>query len=176
MIDPVHGVIIKNPNYSKKYVHSIVEKKLSWIVKKLLHVNKRKSISEIYNKEQKVLLLGNKESLHVKDNLSTFYKQKTMEIVPIIIDKWALKMKLNPIKISFRKTKRRWGSCSAKNELSFTSSLAQLPLECIEYIIVHELSHIKYKHHKKDFWLLVEKFMPNYKDCEKILKEYSPQI
>jgi predicted metal-dependent hydrolase len=176
MIDPTHGVIIKNPNYSQKYIHSVVEKKLDWIVKKLLHLDKRKSISEIYNREKKVLFLGKKEPLHVKGNLSSFYKQKTVEIVPILVDKWALKMKLTPTKISFRKTKRRWGSCSVKNELSFTSSLSQLPLECIEYIIVHELSHIKHKNHKKDFWLLVEKFMPNYKKYEKILKEYSPQI
>ena len=85
-------------------------------------------------------------------------------------------MNLFPTKISFRKTKRRWGSCSAKNEISFTSSLVQLPLTCIEYIIVHELSHIKHKHHQKAFWLHVEKFMPHYKEYEKNLKEYSPQI
>ncbi len=176
MIDPIYGVIIKNPNYSKKYIHSIVEKKLDWIVKKLLHVNKKKLIFDIYDKEKKVLLLGKKESLHVKDNLSTFYKQKTQKIVPMLIDKWAIKMNLYPTKVSFRKTKKRWGSCSSKNELSFTSSLAQLPLECIEYIIVHEISHIKYKHHKKDFWSHVKKFMPNYKEYEKTLKEYSPQI
>jgi predicted metal-dependent hydrolase len=123
-----------------------------------------------------VLLYGEKESLHVKGKLSDFFKQETEKIVPSLVDKWALKMNLFPTKITFRKTKRRWGSCSAKNELSFTSSLIQLPLECIEYIIVHELSHIKHKHHQKDFWLHVEKFMPNYKKYEQILKEYSPQI
>ena len=85
-------------------------------------------------------------------------------------------MNLIPTKITFRKTKRRWGSCSAKNELSFTSSLIQLPLECIEYIIVHELSHIKHKHHQKSFWLHVEEFMPDFREHEKVLKEYSPQI
>jgi len=97
-------------------------------------------------------------------------------IVPSLVKKWASNMDLTPTKISFRKTKRRWGSCSAKNEISFTSSLAQLPLECIEYIIIHELSHIKHKHHQKDFWLHVKKFMPNFKDQEKVLKNYSPQI
>jgi len=85
-------------------------------------------------------------------------------------------MNLIPSKITFRKTKRRWGSCSAKDELSFTSSLIQLPLACIEYIIVHELSHIKHKHHQKAFWLHVERFMPEFRKYEKMLKSYSPQI
>lgn len=81
-----------------------------------------------------------------------------------------------PAAIKFRKAKRRWGSCNMKNELSFNTSLVQLPIECIEYIIVHELSHIKHKHHKRDFWLHVKKFMPSYKSCEKTIKDYLPQI
>jgi hypothetical protein len=81
-----------------------------------------------------------------------------------------------PTNIKFRKAKRRWGSCSITNELSFNTSLVQLPLKCIEYIIVHELSHIKHKHHKQDFWLHIQKFMPNFKEYEKILKNYSPEI
>jgi len=170
------GVIVKNPNYSKKYVKSIVEKKVSWIAKKLFQINKRKSISNIYTQEDKVLLFGKKEPLHVKGKLCDFYKQKSKEIVPNLVEKWAKKMSLNPTKITFRKTKRRWGSCSAKDELSFTSSLVQLPIECIEYIIVHELSHIKHKHHQKSFWLHVKEFMPDFKDKERLLKEYSPQI
>ncbi len=169
-------MLVKNPNYSLGYVKSIVEKKASWISRKLLHVEAKKSISDIYTKENRVLLYGKKESLHVEGKLADFYKQKSREIVPSLVEKWALKMSLRPSKITFRKTKRRWGSCSAKNELSFTSSLVQLPLQCIEYIIVHELSLIKHKHHKKSFWLLVERFMPNYKEYDKLVKEYSPQI
>ncbi len=121
-------------------------------------------------------MYGEKESLHVEGKLSDFYKQKTTEVVPPLVEKWAFKMNLTPTCITFRKTKRRWGSCSAKNELSFTSSLIQLPSLCIEYIIVHELSHIKHKHHQKSFWLHVERFMPNYREYEKIMKDYSPQI
>jgi len=108
--------------------------------------------------------------------LAEFYKQKSQKTIPDLVEKWAIKMNLHPTKITFRKTKRRWGSCSSKNELSFTSSLVQLPPQCIEYIIVHELSHIKHKHHQRDFWLHVEKFMPHYRELEKILKDYSPQI
>jgi len=170
------GVVVKNPNYSHAYVHSFVEKKANWIAKKLLHISTRKSISKIYNEENKILLYGQKEALHVKGKLADFYKVQTQKIVPALVKIWATKMNLKPEKITFRKTKRKWGSCSSKNELSFTSSLIQLPQECIEYIIVHELSHIKHKHHQKEFWLHVEKYMPSFKECEKILKSYSPTI
>lgn len=175
-IDPDKGIIVKNPNYSLKKVHSIVEEKAKWIHEKLLHVNKKYSISNIYKEENKVLLFGKKESLHVKQNLAQFYKEKTKEIIPSLVEKWSVKMNLTPSKITYRKTKRRWGSCSITNELSFTSSLAQLPLCCIEYIVVHELSHIKYKHHQKSFWLHVERFMPSFKEYEKEIKFYSPNI
>ena len=78
--------------------------------------------------------------------------------------------------ISFRKTKRRWGSCSHKAELSFALTLAQLPHEAMVYIVIHELSHIKHPHHQSAFWNCVAEFMPNYKDQEKIIKYYSPAL
>lgn len=175
-IDPSLGVIVKNPNFPLKKVKSIVEDKAKWINEKLLHVKSRLSIDKIYNEEKKVLLFGKKESLHVKGNLANFYKKKTEEILPSLVEKWAFQMNLKPTNITYRKTKRRWGSCSADNSLSFTSSLCQLPIEAIEYIVVHELSHIQHKHHKRSFWLHVEKFFPQYKECEKVIKNYSPQI
>ena len=108
--------------------------------------------------------------------MASFYKTKSKEYIPPLVEKWANIMDEKPTNIKFRKAKRRWGSCSVINELSFNTSLVQLPIECIEYIIVHELSHIKHKHHQQDFWLHVKKFMPEYKRYEKILKNYSPEI
>jgi len=49
----------------------------------------------------------------------------------------------------------------------------KLPLNVIEYIVVHELAHIKHKHHQKDFWKLVEYYLPNYKLYVKELKNYT---
>ena len=175
-IDSSKGVIVKNPNYSLETVHNIVEKKAKWIYEKVVSLKQRHCIATIYENEKKVLLFGTKVSLHVKGNLAQFYKDKSQEVIPPLVEKWAHIMNEKPASIKFRKAKRRWGSCSMKNELSFNTSLVQLPLECIEYIIVHELSHIKHKHHQKSFWLRVKKFMPLYKEHEKTLKNYSPQI
>jgi len=48
----------------------------------------------------------------------------------------------------------------------------KLPLEAIEYVVVHELAHIKHKNHSKSFWNLVKEFNPDYKEAEKMLKNY----
>jgi len=121
------------------------------------------------------LYLGKKETLHV-ENIEQFYKEETKKIVLSEIEEISAKMKLIPTKVSFRKTKRRWGSCNHKNELSFTITLAQLPLSAIRYIIIHELSHIRYKNHKKEFYANIHKYMPDFKVQEEILKNYSPKI
>ncbi len=174
-ISPSRGVIVKNPYFSPKIVEEFVNQKANWIYKKLEELEKRLDITKIYETEGKILYLGGKVALHV-ENIEQFYKEKTKEIVLREIKEISAKMKLNPTKISFRKTKRRWGSCNHKNELSFTITLAQLPLNAIRYIIIHELSHIRYKNHKKEFYANIYKYMPDFKIQEKILKNYSPSL
>lgn len=119
------------------------------------------------------MYFGKKSSLHV-ENLEKFYRSTTKKIVLEEIDKIASSMGLFPTKISFRKTKKRWGSCNYKNELSFAITISQLPHSCIRYIICHELAHIKHKNHKKEFYETIRSYMPNFKTQEKILKNYSP--
>ncbi len=133
------------------------------------------SIWDIYKKEGKILYLGKKSFLHV-ENLEDFYRNTTKEIVLREIEEISSFMNLSPAKISFRKTKRRWGSCNYKNELSFAITISQLPLSCIKYIISHELAHIKHKNHKREFYRTIERYMPDFKTQEKILKYYSPSL
>ncbi len=174
-INPENGVIVKNPNFSKNQIQKIINTKAKWIYTKLKKSKQAFNIRDIYEKEYKVLYLGKKETLHV-EHLEEFYRSETKKIVSKEIEKISTDMNLLPTKISFRKTKRRWGSCNHKNELSFTITLAQLPLECIRYIIIHELSHIKHKNHKQEFYETIHSYMPNFKMQEKILKNYSPSL
>jgi len=166
---------VKNPNFSLKKVQEIVNSKAAWIYDKLKNIDKKINIKEVYENENKILYLGSKENLYVK-NLENFYREKTKEIVSKEIQIISAKMSMFPAKVSFRKTKNRWGSCNHKNELNFTITLAQLPVECIRYIIIHELSHIPHKNHKREFYDTIKTFMPNFKAQEKILKDYSPSL
>lgn len=154
----------------------LVAQKAKWIFDKTTLAKKRKSIQTLFEEEEKIFYLGEKISLHVKTNIDAFYKEHTTRLVEQIAQEQSFIMGVKPHSIKFRKAKKRWGSCSYKNELSFNTSLAQLPLECITYIVIHELSHINHKHHQKAFWQCVEEYMPQYKACEKKLKEFIPAL
>lgn len=79
-------------------------------------------------------------------------------------------------KIEIQDQKTLWGSCDRKKDLKFDWKLAMLPMEIIDYIIVHELAHLKKMKHSKAFWAEIEKRMPEYKECRNWLckhgKEY----
>ena len=89
------------------------------------------------------------------------------------VEKFAHQMQLFPSRVSFRKAKTRWGSCSSKNSISLNIALTALPRYLSDYIIVHELAHIKEKNHSKAFWSLVEQHYPNYKVAREELKKFA---
>lgn len=73
-------------------------------------------------------------------------------------------------KITIRNQKSRWGSCSRKGNLNFSYRIVFLPVELQDYLIVHELCHLKEFNHSKAFWDLVGREIPNYKELRKRLK------
>ncbi|MBE6152071.1 MAG: M48 family metallopeptidase [Firmicutes bacterium] len=75
-------------------------------------------------------------------------------------------------KLKIRTMKTRWGVCNVKTKtLTLNSKLIEYKLESLDYVIVHELSHLIHCNHSKDFWKLVEKYMPDYKKIRADLKE-----
>jgi len=67
--------------------------------------------------------------------------------------------------------RRRWGSCTARNLLSFNAKIAMAPLPQLEYVLAHELCHVKIKDHSPRFWALVESVMPDYNAAKKALRK-----
>jgi predicted metal-dependent hydrolase len=78
--------------------------------------------------------------------------------------------------IEIKNLKSRWGHCSSKKDLAFSLFLAQLPQNCIDYVIYHELAHTIHMNHSTEFWALVQSLCPNYKLVRKQMKQYSPQV
>lgn len=74
-------------------------------------------------------------------------------------------------RIFIRGQKTRWGSCSRAGNLNFNWRLAMAPPEVIDYIVIHELSHLKEMNHSRQFWSLVENLCPDYKKHRKWLRE-----
>lgn len=76
--------------------------------------------------------------------------------------------------LKIRKMTSRWGVCNIKNHnVTLNLELSKYNIECLNYVIVHELSHFIHPNHSKDFWLLVSKYYPNYKEVRKYLRTNS---
>ena len=80
-------------------------------------------------------------------------------------------MGLSPAGITITGAKTRFGSCRAKNRLCFSWRLMQYPEKAIDYVVVHELAHLVHKNHGKQFYVLIESVMPDYKERKKLLRE-----
>jgi predicted metal-dependent hydrolase len=197
------GLVIKSPKVSSAYIETLLIKKASWIRRSQEKLSKKKGrfpshyisgtllyvlgrayplemtkdtcphISLTFDGTRFLVRYHDINSLLIQKHIDRFYNKEAKQVIPPLVDRWAQKMGVSPSGIRFRKTKRQWGSCSAKNTLSFNTMLIKLPLSVIEYVVVHELAHITYKHHQNAFWELVELHLPDYRERRSILQEYS---
>ncbi len=102
----------------------------------------------------------------IKENAKRIFKARTLE--------WAEKMGLIVSSVSVTSAKKRWGSCSYnKGAIRYTYRLLYAPKECVDYVIVHELCHLKEHGHDARFWAYVEKTLPDYKRRDKWLKDHA---
>ena len=75
-------------------------------------------------------------------------------------------------RVSIRKQKTRWGSCSSKNNINLNANLLHLPSELMDYVLLHELVHTRVKNHSKKFWDELNTVVPNARQIDKKLKDY----
>jgi predicted metal-dependent hydrolase len=104
--------------------------------------------------------------------IENFYKQKAIEKIIPLTKKWSKIMCVEPEHVSFRYSKNRWGSCSSTNRISFNYHLIKLTPSLIEYVVVHELAHIVHQNHSKEFWKLIQKYLPEYKEKEEKIRVF----
>lgn len=158
---------IRSNKYFDIYdAQNLIMNKMLWIKKSIASFEKKEL------KENEFYYLGEIKTIDefsIKD-LDKFYKEEIKKYIPNLVDKYSKLMNLYPTSISYRKNKRTWGSCNFKNGLNFNILLMKYPIRIMEYIVIHELSHIEHKNHSKRFWNLVEKFCPEYKKIEKEFK------
>lgn len=139
------------------------------------------SIKEFFNSKSKwlsehlaVMSDRVKENMHAEklteDELKKL-KAEAREVISERVEHYADMMGVSYKSVSIRKQKTRWGSCSAKGNLSFNCLLLLFPSELLDYVVVHELCHVKYMNHSRDFWAEVEKFMPDYNRRRALLKK-----
>ena len=93
------------------------------------------------------------------------------KVIPERVSYYAEKIGVTYGRITIRNQKTRWGSCSSKGNLNFNVALMRAPIEVLDYVVVHELCHRLEMNHSKKFWYYVKKYMPEYKEAQKVLKE-----
>lgn len=104
-------------------------------------------------------------------------QKQARKILPPLTQSLAEELQLKVQRISIRNQKSRWGSCTAsRKSISLNWRLILFPPSVMEYLIYHELAHLRYPHHGPRYWALVEKWKPDYRECEQWLSRHGPVI
>lgn len=118
--------------------------------------------------DNKIIVSGYKELVNIR--AIRFLKSHLAVTIDKIATEKASQINANFSKISIRDTKTRWGSCSSSGNLSFSWRLIFAPFDVLEYVICHEVSHLKEMNHSDNFWNLVKQICPDYKLHKKWLR------
>ncbi|MBR1669869.1 MAG: M48 family metallopeptidase [Butyrivibrio sp.] len=145
-------------------INRFIGEKADWIDKTLKKMEERRKKSEEGNLRE---LSGQEIKLLVT---------RAKRIIPQKVRHYAEQMGLTYGRITIRMQKSRWGSCSSKGNLNFNCLLMRTPDEIIDYVVVHELCHLKEMNHSPRFWAEVEKVLPDYKDRRKWLRDHQSEI
>ncbi len=107
----------------------------------------------------------------VREMLENWYKARAEEVIVRRVQHFADQLGWRMPKVLIRNQKKRWGSCNAKGELRFNWRLVMMPLRVLDYVVVHEMAHLKVLNHSPRFWALVEQIMPDYRARHRALHE-----
>lgn len=101
-----------------------------------------------------------------------WYKIQALTLFTERVNHYANLHGLIPKEVKVNSAKTRWGSCTSAGTLNFTWRLVMAPLEVIDYVVLHELAHLKVKNHSPRFWKLVESLCPDFKHHRKWLRDH----
>lgn len=193
-VDTFGRLIVRAPKkYSEERIFAFLRKKEGWILRKqaerkgagtdlppenldgytfLLLGNQTKIVVDDgkkvgYDGERNIIYLPREKS---KERLIKWLKENAKRILTTVTKRKAEEMGVSYKSITVTSAKTRWGSCSGDNALRYTFRLLYCPKEIIDYVVVHELSHTLQHNHSKQFWQVVERYIPDWKTRRKWLK------
>jgi len=130
----------------------------------------KKPFISFSNSKLNIKIPSDYKSINVEDIYNFWLKHQAKLYILKRVKILAAKTGFNFKKITIRSQKTRWGSCTSGGSLSFNFRLMKYRKEVIDYVIIHELCHLKEMNHSKKFWELVERFCPDYKHLRKELR------
>ena len=147
-------VVVRAPRgISKAKIDAFVSKSEAWISS---HLERQRA----FNREHPI---------DGDDELEAL-KKRALEVLPARVEHFSALMGVKPLAISINRAKTRYGSCSSTGRVNFSCRVMKFSDEAIDYVVVHELAHLKHMDHSKKFWAFVEKFIPDYKERKRLLK------
>lgn len=141
------------PNY---FIERALREKKEWILKTFAH----------FESMPKIFLFSEGNALYKK------HKEEARKLVSHRIEYFNRFYGFSWNRINIRNQQTRWGSCSIKKNLNFHYKLALMPEPLADYVIVHELCHLKEFNHSKKFWELVMLAIPNYQERRRELRKH----
>ncbi len=130
-----------------------------------------------------VFLLDKKIEIHLKKNLrreerkkllDEFYRREIKKIISQFIAKYEKKMGVKVREFGVKKMKTRWGTCNVRaGRIWINLELAKRKIECLEFIVTHEMTHLLERKHSKKFFALMDNFLPNWREAKNELKVLS---
>lgn len=136
---------------SQKEIENIMQDKKEWLEKAIISQREKAKNTKIYTDDEIKLL-----------------REKAKEIIPQKVEYFSAIMGVKPTAVKINSAKKRYGSCSGENSLNFSLYLMDKDERFIDYVVVHELAHIRHHNHSKDFYRFIEGFMPDYKERMKL--------
>ena len=167
---------IKVIKMKRKTMQIKIEKDLNVTVK-VPYGTSEKVINEFIQNHKTWIENNIKKQKELNDSLISYTDEeiKKMEddaykVIPPLVDYYSKLMGVTYSKLCLKHLKSKWGSCSSKGVIDINIRLMATNKEVLEYVIVHELAHLKYMNHSSSFYKFVEKYKPNYKECKAYLK------
>jgi len=202
IVKPDGSLIARAPlRTSEKAIREFIEKNRQWIEK-----NQAKALSTLPSAPKQYLpgemfiymgttypleiVVEQKKSILLDENFKLaksaqsdaalafehWYRIQARQILTERVNFYANQFAFQYKRIGITSARTRWGSCSATGSLNFSWRLIMAPLEVVDYVVVHELVHIVFHNHSKQFWHRVEKIMPDYKERRNWLRRNGQQL
>ena len=112
----------------------------------------------------------------IKKAMENWYREKTLAKVKERVSYYSSYFNNEVTTVKVKEQKKRWASCTSKNELLFNWRCVMAPVFVLDYIVVHEMCHMEYKNHSKDFWNRVYAVMPDYEVRKDWLRDYGIRL
>jgi len=153
-VDTEGRLLVRAPRFTPRWrIDAFVRERADWIERARARQAQRQQRLPVIREEDKPL-----------------YVKQAKAILPGKIDRYARIMGVQPTGLTVTSARTRFGSCSGKDRLSFSWRLMAYPEAAIDYVVVHELAHIRYKDHGPAFYRFIASVLPDYKDRIRLLR------